>query len=105
MKKTELIERLKTSASLANTFIPVAEVILLIEQLENETPAIDEEIFNCLVKDIVSDINSEGVDLIDDYTLEMQHREVILEDVELDRHRIERVVGDVLRLHFNIKDF
>ena len=74
MKKTELIERLKTSASLANTFIPVAEVILLIEQLENETSAIDEETFDCLVRDIVSDINSEGVDLIDDYTLEMQHR-------------------------------
>jgi hypothetical protein len=105
MKKTELIERLKTSVSLANTFIPVAEVILLIEQLENETPAIDEEIFDCLVKDIVNDISNEGVELIDDYTLEMQYREVILEDIELDRHRIERVVGDVLRLHFGIRNF
>jgi hypothetical protein len=105
MKKTELIERLKTSASLANTFIPVTEVILLIEQLEDETPAIDEETFDCLVRDIVSDVNNEGVDLIDDYSLEMQHREVILEDVELDRDRIERVVGDVLRLHFGIRNF
>ena len=78
---------------------------MLIEQLEDETPAIDEETFDCLVRDIVNDVNNEGVDLIDDYSLEMQHREVILEDVDLDRDRIERVVGDVLRLHFGIRNF
>ena len=105
MKKTELIDRLKISASLANTFIPVMEVISLIEQLEDEPPAMDEETFVCLVKDLTENIVSEGVDLIDDYTLEMQHREVIIEDVELDRRQIERSIGDILRMHFGIRNF
>jgi hypothetical protein len=105
MKKTELIERLKVSASLANTFIPVVEVIALIEQLENEPPVVDEETFECLVKDLTESIVTEGVELINDYTLEMQYREVIIEDVELDRRQIERSIGDTLRVHFGIRDF
>jgi hypothetical protein len=71
----------------------------MINEIEEPQPkefSLNEEQVEFLVKTIVEDFNDRGVDVIEDYSLEMNYREVELDSVEFDSRVIERVVNDAV---------
>ncbi len=59
-----------------------------------------ESVMTQIADDIVTDLNNEGVELIDDQTYGINANEIYLEDVAYDTWRIKAIVRDVLRSHF-----
>jgi hypothetical protein len=53
-----------------------------------------------IAEDIVSDLNNEGTDLIDDQEYGINGNEIYLEDVTYDKYRMEKVIKHVLESHF-----
>lgn len=68
-------------------------------QLEVES-VMPESVITQIADDIVTDLDNEGVDVIDDQTYGINANEIYLEDVTFDKYRIKAVVRDVLRSHF-----
>ena len=64
---------------------------------------IDKNIFDEIVDQVSSEINDEGVNLIDDYRLEMYDNEVTLEGVSFSMRYIESAVKNVLERYFEAK--
>jgi AAA+ ATPase superfamily predicted ATPase len=92
MTKKELLEKLNSSDELVKlAYIPVSEVIKWINELEESSNEMNEE----LIDQIVDEIANEGFQLIDDYDLSMSYREVELDSVELDRNVIKRAIQRV----------
>jgi len=50
--------------------------------------------------DIVSDLDNEGVELLEDQTYGINANEIYLEDVTFDKYRMEKIIKDVLESHF-----
>ena len=91
MTKQELLLKLNSSDELVKiAYVPVAEVINWVNELE-EAPISDE-----LIDSIVSEITSEDIDLIEDYDLSMNYREVELDSVSIDGERVERAIRRAL---------
>jgi hypothetical protein len=89
MTKKQLLEKLNSSEELVKiAYVPVSEVINWVNELDEA----DTEVFSNLVKEIASEIADQGLDLIEDYDLEMNYREVELSTVTLDEDRIERAI-------------
>jgi hypothetical protein len=65
--------------------------------IESQMP---EEVMTQIADDIVTDLDNEGVELIDDQTYGINANEIYLEDVTYDTWRIKAIVRDVLRSHF-----
>ena len=59
-----------------------------------------EAVINQIAEDIATDLDNEGVDLIEDQEYCIVHNEVGIEDVTYDKYRIGKIVKDVLRSHF-----
>ncbi len=59
-----------------------------------------ESVMTQIADDIVTDLDNEGVELIDDQTYGINANEIYLEDVAYDTWRIKAIVRDVLRSHF-----
>jgi hypothetical protein len=96
MKKQQLIDTLQSQLP---GFYSVEQVIKMINEIEEPQPkgfSLNEEQVEFLVKTIVEDFNDRGVDVIEDYSLEMNYREVELDSVEFDSRVIERVVNDAV---------
>lgn len=53
-----------------------------------------------LAADIACDIDCEGTDIIDDYDLDMNYREVSINSIDYNRRRIEDIVLNILKDHF-----
>lgn len=95
MTKQELLTRLTTEGTLsAIAFIPVSEVIKLVNELE-ETEA---TITNEMIDDIVDEIISEDLDLISDYDLSMSYREVELDSIRIDDDVVRRAIRRALEV-------
>jgi hypothetical protein len=78
-------------------FYSVEQVIKLINDIEeSETFEFHSDSIKELTNNIADALDSEGTDLIDDYDLSMNSREVELDSVEFDTNRIRRVVEDAL---------
>jgi len=93
MTKQELLTRLTTESTLsAIAFIPVSEVIKLVNELEEEAFTLTDG----TIEEIAREIASEGDNLIEDYDLEMSYREVELTGVTLDEDKIERAIRRAL---------
>jgi hypothetical protein len=89
MTKKQLLEKLNSSEELVKiAYVPVSEVINWVNELDEA----DTEVFSNLIKEIASEIADQGLDLIEDYDLEMSYREVELSSVTLDEDRIERAI-------------
>jgi hypothetical protein len=89
MTKKQLLEKLNSSEELVKiAYVPVSEVINWVNELDEA----DTEVFSNLIKEIASEIADQGLDLIEDYDLEMNYREVELSTVTLDEDRIERAI-------------
>ncbi len=59
-----------------------------------------ESVMTQIADDIVTDLDNEGVELIDDQTYGINANEIYLEDIAYDTWRIKAIVRDVLRSHF-----
>ena len=70
---------------------------------EQSKIALDQNLFDEIVDQISSDIHDKGMDLIDDYELEMYSREVTLERVDFNLGYIENAVKNVLERYFETK--
>jgi hypothetical protein len=96
MKKQQLIDTLQSQLP---GFYSVEQVIKMINEIEEPQPkefSLNEEQVEFLVKTIVEDFNDRGVDVVEDYSLEMNYREVELDSIEFDSRVIERVVNDAV---------
>lgn len=95
MTKKQLLEKLQSSEELVKiAYVPVSEVINWVNQLESG--GITEDQMSDLISGITDGLMNCGTDLFDDYTLEMNYREVELVDVDLDTTRIERTIKSAI---------
>lgn len=102
MTKTELFNKLRQSEELlGSTSVPVSQVITWLNELQDSVSISEEKIEE--IAQIASDeLDSYGMDLIDDYDLEMSYREVELTSVDLNQVRLRRVLVDVLSQELNV---
>ena len=96
MTKKELLEKLQSSEELVKiAYVPVSEVINWVNELEDKA-VFDEQ----QIKDIASAITDElcnvGTDLLNDYELEMNYREVEVTSIDVDENVVRRAVTEVL---------
>ena len=70
---------------------------------EEKLIALDKNLFDEIVDQVSSEVFEEGIDLIDDYDLEIYSREVTLESIRLNLGYIENAVKNVLERYFEIK--
>jgi hypothetical protein len=78
-------------------FYSVEQVIKLIGDIEeSETFEFHSESISKLSDDIADALQSEGTDLIDDYDLTMNYKEVELDSVDFSASKIRSIVDDVL---------
>jgi hypothetical protein len=96
MTKQQTLDTLKTQLPGFYSAEQVIEMISKIEEPQSKEFSFNEEQIEFLVKTIVEDLNDRGVDVIEDYSLEMNYREVELDSVEFDSGVIERVVNDAV---------
>jgi len=94
MTKQELLDKLNSSDELVRmAFVPVSEVIKWVDELENESTTITDE----LISSIVSEIEGLDMDIISDYDLSMSYREVELDSISLDSGNIEEAVRQAIK--------
>ena len=94
MTKQELLDKLNSSDELVRmAFVPVSEVIKWVDELENESPTITDD----LISSIVSEIEGLDMDIISDYDLSMSYREVELDSISLDSGNIEDAVRQAIK--------
>ena len=94
MTKQQLLDKLQSSEELIKiAYVPVSEVINWVNELEG---GITQEMINEIADTLQDEFSSEGVDLINDYELTMNYREVELDSVDFDDNRIKRIVHNVL---------
>ncbi len=101
MKKKELIEKLKATGTLASSaFIPVSEVLIMIEDLEDENPGLDNHIINDIAEEIASQLHSMGKDILSDYDIDTDISgntiEVTISDMSFDIHELESIVEEAV---------
>jgi hypothetical protein len=53
-----------------------------------------------IAEDIVSDLDNEGTDLIEDQEYGIVHNEISLTDITYDKYRMEKIIKHVLESHF-----
>lgn len=72
------------------------------EQMKKQLSAVQvpDHVLNELAADIAIDIDNEGIDIIDDYDLDMNYREVSINNIDYNRRRIEDIVLNILKDHF-----
>lgn len=105
MTKQEMLDQLQGPGSVDYTFMPIRKVIEMLEQLE-DTPSTS---LSCLTEDemreiaslINDNIKDEGMDLISDYDLTMNGREVELDNLTLDDYLIEKIALSSIRDFFD----
>jgi hypothetical protein len=94
MTKQQLLGKLQSSEELVKiAYVPVSEVINWVNELEG---GITQEMINEIADTLQDEFSSEGVDLINDYELTMNYREVELDSVDYDDNKIRRIVHNVL---------
>lgn len=95
MTKQQLLDKLQSSDELVKiAYVPVNEVIKWVNELNGG--GITKEIIDDVVEALQNEFNSEGTDMINDYELEMNYREVELTSVEFSDTKIKNVVELVL---------
>jgi hypothetical protein len=99
MTKEQMIDTLKSQLP---GFYSAEQVIEMINQIE-EPDALNgfsQDKLDDFIEDIVGEIKSGGLDMVDDYNLEMSYREVELVSVEFNENYISKVVKSRFKNHF-----
>ena len=96
MTKQELLDKLQSSEELIRiAYVPVSEVITWVNELEDNGTLSEQQI-----KDITDSITEElcnvGTDLLDDYELEMNYREVEVTSIDVNEGVVLRAVIEAL---------
>ena len=96
MTKQELLDKLQSSEELIRiAYVPVSEVITWVNELEDNGTLSEQQI-----KDITDSITEElcnvGTDLLDDYELEMNYREVEVTSIDVNEGVVRRAVTQAL---------
>jgi len=95
MTKQQLLDKLQSSDELVKiAYVPVSEVIKWVSELKDG--GITQEIIDDIVEGIQNEFSNWGTDIINDYELEMNYREVELTSVEFNDTKIKNVIENVL---------
>lgn len=73
------------------------------EQMKSQlgiTSYMPEHVLNTIADDIVTDLDNEGVELLEDQTYGINANEIYLEDVTYDKYRMNKIITHVLESHF-----
>lgn len=101
MKKQELIKKLETVKSVASAFLSVDDVISMINELEDGSFSMNVDKIDEIAEKIAEKIARDSFNLVDDYDLTMDGREVTLDSVDLDESGISEIVTEVLTDFFD----
>ena len=94
MTKQQLLDKLQSSEELIRiAYVPVSEVITWVNELEG---GITQEQIDDIADNITDEIIGCDLDLIEDYDLEMNYREVELTSVNFSDRRIKNIVTNAL---------
>jgi len=95
MTKQQLLDKLQSSDELVKiAYVPVSEVINWVNELESSS--VTEEMLNDIADAVVDEFHNLGTDIIEDYELEMNYREVELSSVDFDGMKIKRAIKEAL---------
>lgn len=103
MKKQELIEKLQTINNQGlSCSVLVSDLIPFIEELDggNEEKfngKLTDEMVDELSQYVAESISGEGTDIIDDYDLEMNYREVEVSSIDYNERAIKRIVEQAIK--------
>jgi hypothetical protein len=101
MKKQELIEKLKATGTLSSSaFIPVSEVLIMIEDLEDENSGLDPNVIDDIAEEIVSQLDTMGRDVLSDYEIDTDVSgntiEVTVSSLSFDIYQLESIVEEAI---------
>ena len=83
-------------------FYSVEQVIKLISDIEeSDSFEITDEMVRTLSSDIAEALESEGTDIVDDYCLSMNYKEVELDSIDLNKSKIRAAVQDALETYID----
>ena len=80
----------------------IIKEVYMEEQMKKQlsTVQVPDHVLIQLAADIANDIDCEGTDIIDDCDLDMNYREVSINSIDYNRRRIEDIVLNILKDHF-----
>ena len=77
------------------------DVLHLLSVLETNDIELDESAISDICSDIAEELSLAGADIVDDYTLTMDYREVELDSIDLNKSKIQAAVETALENHIN----
>ena len=98
MKKQELIEKLKATGTLSSSaFIPVSDVIKMVEDLETESSSeMSDDFISDVAKEIVYQLDRNGRDVIKEFEIDTDvignTVEISISEVSFNSYEIEDIV-------------
>jgi len=99
MTKQETIELLGKQLP---GFYSVEQVIKMINDIEESGSfELSDEMVSTLSSDIAESLQSEGTDIVDDYELSMNYREVELDSIDLNEGKIKAAVRDAIETYID----
>jgi len=99
MTKQETIELLGKQLP---GFYSVEQVIKMINDIEESGSfEISDEMVSTLSSDIAEALENEGTDIVDDYELSMNYREVELDSINLNEGKIKAAVRDAIETYID----
>jgi hypothetical protein len=102
MKKQELIEKLKAAGTVSsNVFIPVSDVIKMVEDLEDSQPyEVSDEDIDHIVDEITNQIEDSSEDIIDDFEISADANrtkiEVSISSIRFDSWKLDNIIRDAV---------
>jgi hypothetical protein len=99
MTKQETIELLGKQLP---GFYSVEQVIKMINDIEeSDSFELSDEMVKTLSEDIADSLSSEGTDIVDDYELTLNCREVELDSIDFSVNRIKNIVKDAIETYID----
>ena len=83
-------------------FYSVEQVIKLINDIEDsDSFELSDDMVSSLSSDIAEVLENEGTDIVDDYELSMNYREVELDSINLNEGKIKAAVRDAIETYID----
>ena len=83
-------------------FYSVEQVIKLINDIEDSGEfEITDDMVRTLSEDIAESLSNEGTDIVDDYELTMNYKEVELDSIDLNESKIKAAVIDAIETYID----
>ena len=100
--KITIEQAIKQISEVFSSIYSKDDVLHLLSVLEtSDSFEITDEMVNEISSNITEELESEGTDLIDDYDLSMNCREVELESIDFDTSKIKSIIQDVLETYID----